>query len=98
MQIKEIELTPPSKEAMKFFKKFIYEHDKGLKAIKTLEEIREVLEFYANSKIGEKQEDGSYKLEFTFSDIATPFCIKYDPNPAREALQKINEVIDEPSL
>jgi hypothetical protein len=40
MKIKEIELTPPSKEAMKLFKKFMCEHDKGLKAIKTLEEIK----------------------------------------------------------
>ena len=61
----------------------------------TLAEIKPMLEFYANSKIGEKQEDGSYKLEFTFSDIATPYCINYDPKPAREALRKINEVENE---
>ena len=43
MKIKDLKLTPPSKEAMKFFKKFMCEHDKGLKAIKTLEEIREII-------------------------------------------------------
>jgi hypothetical protein len=61
----------------------------------TLAEIKSILEYYENAKIGEKQEDGSYKLEFTFSDIATPYCINYDPKPAREALRKINEVEDE---
>ena len=45
MEIKDLELTPPSKEAMQFLKNFIYEHDKGLKAIKTLEEIREIAEY-----------------------------------------------------
>jgi septal ring factor EnvC (AmiA/AmiB activator) len=61
----------------------------------TLAEIKSILEYYENAKIGEKQEDGSYKLEFTFSDIATPYCINYDPKPAREALRKINEVEDD---
>ena len=44
MEIKDLELTPPSKEAMQFLKNFIYEHDKGLKAIKTLAEIKEIAE------------------------------------------------------
>lgn len=61
----------------------------------TLAEIKPILEYYESSKIGEKQEDGSYKLEFTFSDVATPYCINYDPKPAREALRKINEVENE---
>ena len=56
----------------------------------TLEELREVLEFYANSKIGEKQEDGSYKILLNGGYITI-----YDPKPAREALRKINEVIDD---
>ena len=71
------------------------EHQKVMKYKKALKEIKPILEYYANSTIGKKQEDGSYKLEFTPSDIATPFCIKYDPKPAREALRKINEVEDE---
>ena len=70
--------------------------NKELRKLKqTLAEIKPILKYYENSKIGEKQEDGSYKLEFTFSDIATPCCINYDPNPAREALRKINEVEDD---
>lgn len=44
MKIKELELTPPSKEAIEFFKKFMQEHEKGLKAIKTLTEIKQLLE------------------------------------------------------
>ncbi|MBQ8635311.1 hypothetical protein IJ425_04065 [bacterium] len=44
MRIKELELTPPSKEAIDFFKKFMQEYEKGLKAIKTLAEIKQLLE------------------------------------------------------
>ena len=56
----------------------------------TLEEIREVLELYANSKVDEQQEDGSYKILLNGG-----FIVFYDPKPAREALRKINEVKNE---
>ena len=52
----------------------------------TLAEIKDVLKFYANSKIGQQQEDGSYKILLNDSYITI-----YDPEPAREALQKISE-------
>lgn len=44
MKIKELELKPPSKKAMKFFKKFMSDHNKGLKAIKILEEVKTLLQ------------------------------------------------------
>ena len=64
-----------------------------VKLKQTLAEIKPILEFYANTTLGEKQEDGTYKLDLTFPDVLIP-CpyIKYDPNPAKEALRKINEV------
>ena len=42
MRIKELELIQPSKEVVEFFKNFMQEHNKGLKAIKTLAEIKEI--------------------------------------------------------
>ena len=57
---------------------------------KVLEEIKPILEYYANSKVGEEQPDRTYKI------IMSGGCVMaYDPKPAREALRKINEVEDE---
>lgn len=72
--------------------------DNNKRLRQTLAEIKPILEYYENSKIGEIQEDGSYKLEWTFSEVTTPYCINYDPKPAREALRKINEVEDEKNM
>ena len=44
MEIKDLKLIPPSKRATAFFRNFIKEHDKGLKAIKTLAEIKKLVE------------------------------------------------------
>lgn len=56
----------------------------------TLTEIKDVLNFYANSKIGEKQGNGTYKI------LLNGGCIlNYDPKPAIEALEKISEVLDD---
>ena len=41
MEIKDLKLIPPSKRATAFFRNFMKEHDKVLKAIKTLAEIKE---------------------------------------------------------
>ena len=66
----------------------IYERDK-LK--QTLTEIKSILELYANSKVGEEQPDGTYKLSGGIWD-SFGFCTTtYDPRPARQALQKISE-------
>jgi chromosome segregation ATPase len=56
---------------------------------KTLAEIKPILEFYANSKIGEEQPDRTYKIM-----LSGGYIMVYDPKPAREALRKINEVED----
>jgi hypothetical protein len=54
-----------------------------------LKEIKEILNFYANSKIGEKRGNGTYKI------LLNGGCIlNYDPKPAIEALKKISEVLD----
>lgn len=53
----------------------------------TLTEIKPILEFYANSNMGEEQSNGTYKI------LSNGICITiYDPKPARQALQKIREV------
>ena len=56
----------------------------------TLAEIKPILEFYANSKMGEEQPDRTYKIM-----LSGGYIMAYDPKPARQALQKISEVIDE---
>jgi hypothetical protein len=57
---------------------------------KTLAEIKPILEFYANSKMGEEQPDRTYKIM-----LSGGYIMAYDPKPAREALRKINEVENE---
>lgn len=52
----------------------------------TLAEIKPILEFYANSNMGEEQPDRTYKLMLYGSYITV-----YDPKPAKQALQKISE-------
>lgn len=44
MEIKDLKLIPPSKRTTAFFRNFMKEHEKGLKAIKTLAEIKEIAE------------------------------------------------------
>lgn len=66
--------------------------DSNLKLRQTLTEIKSILELYANSKVGEEQSDGTYKLSSGIWD-SFGFCTTtYDPRPARQALQKISEV------
>lgn len=63
---------------------------------KVLEEIKPILELYANSKIGEEQPDGTYKIVGKAIGVMGGACIVYyDPRPAREGLKKISEVEDE---
>lgn len=64
----------------------------------TLIDIKPILELYANSKVGEEQSDGTYKLSGGIWD-SLGFCTTtYDPRPARQALQKISEVLDEENI
>ena len=57
------------------------------KFYKTLAEIKPILEFYANSCMGEEQPDKTYKIM-----LSRGYIMVYDPKPARQALQKISEV------
>ena len=57
----------------------------------TLAEIKPILELYANSKIGEEQLDGTYKITVKNSSILGDTYITFDPRPAKQALQKIKE-------
>ena len=43
MRIEELKLIPPSKRSSAVLIEFMKEHEKGLKAIKTLAEIKELL-------------------------------------------------------
>lgn len=52
-----------------------------------LEKIKPILEYYANSYIGEKQSDGRYKY-----NLDNENCILYDPRKAKEGLKIIDEV------
>lgn len=62
------------------------EHQKVVKYKKALKEIKPILEFYAYSKMGEEQPDGTYKIM-----LSNGYIMVYDPRPVREALRKINE-------
>ena len=57
----------------------------------TLTEIKPILELYANSKIGEEQLDGTYKIAVKNSSVLGDTYITFDPRPAKQALQKIKE-------
>ena len=65
------------------------EQEKANKLKQTLTEIKPILEFYANSKMGEEQPDRTYKIM-----LSGGYIMAYDPKPARQALQKISEVED----
>ena len=63
----------------------LYKENNKLK--QTLTEIKPILEFYANSKMGEEHPDKTYHIMLNGSCIMV-----YDPKPARQAIQKISEV------
>ena len=62
------------------------------KLLRTLVEIKPILELYANSKIGEEQLDGTYKITVKNSSVLGDTYITFDPRPAKQALQKIKGV------
>ena len=72
------------------------EEFKDYKKLKqTLTEIKPILELYANSKIGEEQLGGTYKI--TVKDLKVlggSYIAYYDPRTTKQALQKINEVME----
>lgn len=67
--------------------------EKNEKLEQTLAEIEPVLELYANSKIGEEQLDGTYKVIVECLSVPKgAYILYYDPKPAKQALQKIRKV------
>ena len=67
--------------------------EKNEKLEQTLAEIEPVLELYANSKIGEEQPDGTYKVIVECLSVPNgAYTVHYDPKPAKQALQKIRKV------
>ena len=62
------------------------------KLLKTLTEIKEVLQFYNNSTIGVDKGNGIFELEVSNDNFGKLICC-YDTNPAKKALQRISEVM-----
>lgn len=60
-----------------------------------VEEIISILEYYANTTMGELQADGTYKYLLNENSITGKQYLTYDPRPAKKALQKCNEVLDD---
>lgn len=58
----------------------------------TLTEIKEVLQYYKNSKIGVDKGNGVFEFEVSNDNVLGGKLIYcYDTNPAKQALQKISE-------
>ena len=79
-----------------------YYHEKIVEIInnldkykETLIEIKKIAEFYANSTVGDKQEDGTFKVDLEQCTKLGTVYYTYDPRPANQILQKISEVINE---
>ena len=66
----------------------LYKENNKLK--QTLTEIKPILEFYANSKMGEEQPDKTYHIMLNGG-----YIMVYDPKPASQALQEIRQIIKE---
>lgn len=63
----------------------------AMKLKQTLTEIKPILELYANTKAGEEQLDGTYKIIIKESKVlGGSYLAYYDPRPAKQALQKIS--------
>ena len=54
MRIEELKLIPPSKRSSAVLIEFMKEHEKGLKAIKTLAEIKEIMKKHCRKCIKHK--------------------------------------------
>lgn len=61
----------------------------------TFAEIEPVLELYANTKIGVEKPDGTSKIIIEDLGVLGSTYITFNPNPAKQALQKINEVLND---
>lgn len=79
---------------------YIVRQEESDKYKQALEKIKPILEYYASSKVGTLQEDGTYKYFISEKQQPTFYAtgasypkeiITYDPRPAQEALQIIKE-------
>ena len=71
-----------------------YEQEQLDQLKQTLADIKPIVEFYSNSKLGVEQPNGTYSMEIKDDKvIGGTYTITYNPNPAKTALDKINEVI-----
>lgn len=59
-----------------------------IQAKQDLEIARKALEYYANSRFGKKQDDGTYVLEID-KGCGVTVVYTYDPRPAKQALEQI---------
>ena len=82
-----------TEEVIKEKEKNAKQRQKNEKLEQTLTEIEPVFELYANSKIGEEQLDGTYKVIVECLSVPNgAYTVHYDPKPAKQALQKIRKV------
>ena len=61
----------------------------------TLTEIKPILEIYANTKVGEELLNGTSQVVIEDLGVLGSIRLTFDPNPARQALQKISEVLND---
>lgn len=59
---------------------------------KVLKDIIPILESYVDSRIGEKQIDGTYKFVYHSNQFGDRSYITYDPRPAQFGLKMIKEI------
>lgn len=53
--------------------------------------LREILEYYANSTLGDLQADGTYKFYYATNDLGVQ-CLTYDPRLAKEGLEILEKI------
>ena len=86
------QLEKANKEVITEKEKNATQRQENEKLEQVVTEIKPILELYANSKVGEEQLDGTYKITVKESKVLGDTYITFDPRPAKQALQKIREV------
>ena len=86
------QLEKVNKEVITEKEKNATQRQENEKLEQVVTEIKPILELYANSKVGEEQLDGTYKITVKESKVLGDTYITFDPRPAKQALQKIREV------
>lgn len=68
----------------------VYLLNEELKSLELkLEKLKPILEYYANSEIGELQPDGTYRFVYATNDYLGIQYINYDPRLAKQGLKII---------